>query len=108
MRPQTISALLLFGLLAAAPASASPDPGARRVTVRFDDLDVHAPAGVAALDGRLRAAANVVCGPAPLSPAELTRAQAFRHCRRTAIAEARAQVAQADFTPLQPRRRHGD
>jgi len=60
----------------------SPDPSAQR-TVRFADLDLSRPAGVAVLYQRIRVAAREVCQP--LSERDLTLLAASRSSVRDAI-----------------------
>ena len=61
MRKITIAALAAFSLAAfSTPASAET----QSVSVQYADLDLDSPAGMAALEGRIQAAAQRICGKA--------------------------------------------
>ena len=61
MRKITIAALAALSLAAfSTPASAE----SRSVAVQYADLDLDSPAGMAALEGRIQAAAQRICGKA--------------------------------------------
>jgi UrcA family protein len=59
----------------------------RRVTVRFDDLNLEQPRGVAALYRRLRLAAEQVCGE-PQRPGEAILSADWRACVAQAVERA--------------------
>ncbi len=90
-RPLSTPARLVtaFALFAALLPAAHAGSAASTV-VRFADLDLAQPAGVAALHDRLTAAAARVCGDVP---ADLARAAIVRSCRAHALADALAAVA---------------
>jgi UrcA family protein len=79
-------------------AQAQPAYAGDRISaaVRTGDLNLAAPAGLATLHGRVRAAANRLCGLAPTLP--LDQAGAIGRCRAELIrsAEERAASAQRD------------
>jgi len=84
----TVQRALLAVTLAAMCAIANagtPAESAQR-TVRFADLDLTHPAGVAVLHQRIRAAAQEVCQP--LSEHDLVMLAASRSCVTDAIARA--------------------
>jgi len=84
----TVQRALLAVILAAMCAIANagtPAESAQR-TVRFADLDLTHPAGVAVLHQRIRAAAQEVCQP--LSEHDLVMLAASRSCVTDAIARA--------------------
>lgn len=65
----------------------TPD-GVRQTAVETSDLNLQSPAGLNALNGRLRVAANLVCGPQPAVPTELAREAAYRSCVHQAVSHA--------------------
>jgi UrcA family protein len=78
-----------ISLAASAPAAA-PAGDTMSVTVRYDDLNIATPAGLARLRSRITRAANGVCG---IAQAQDLRAIAYsRKCRRDALAAANAKV----------------
>ena len=84
----TVQRSLLAVTLAAMCAIANagtPEESAQR-TVRFADLDLTRPAGVAVLHQRIRAAAQEVCQP--VSEHDLVMLAASRTCVTDAIARA--------------------
>ncbi len=76
-----------------APESSAPD-SARTMRVAYADLDLASLSGQRALQGRVRAAAEAVCGPAP-SLAEMARHALYRSCVRNAEGGVAAQMLQA-------------
>lgn len=76
------AALVAAAALAAAQAASAQDG----VAVSYRDLDLAQPEGIAALQGRLRAAARTVCG-AP-EREEVAAHFARRDCYRRSIARA--------------------
>ena len=60
--------------------------------VGFSDLNLASPAGRAAFDGRIDAAARQVCGE--YQPLQLKMLSIARTCRTRAIAAAEAQLSQ--------------
>jgi len=95
------AAPILLALLAAGAAQAQPDGtegAAPREVVRYEDLDLSRPAGVAALDRRIAAAAARLCGPRVASEAMVERAQrlgCIRDARTSADAGRGAAIAAA-------------
>jgi UrcA family protein len=87
LRIIAISALITGVAIKAAPALAE-SPGRNVSIVRTADIDLSSKAGRAALDHRLVAAANEVCGTA--SDADLAGKNEVRACRVQVLAEARA------------------
>jgi UrcA family protein len=86
-------------LLAAAALGAALATGARaadvaQVHVSYADLNVHSPAGAAALDRRIHAAAERVCGV--FADRDLARRAQFNACVTGATAAALAAVAAAN------------
>jgi UrcA family protein len=81
--------LLFASLTISSACFADPlDDGIR--LVRYDDLDLSTPAGIAALNHRILRAADFVClDPASTGPV----AQVNSACRKRALADAHAQVA---------------
>ena len=81
---------LLFASLTVSSACFA-DPVDNRL-VRYDDLDLSTPAGLAALDQRIRRAADWVClDPAAGGPGDV--AQVNSACRERALSVGRTQVA---------------
>lgn len=76
-----LTAALSFSCFSTALAQTpwTADDGARKAIVRYDDLDLSSPSGVAALKQRVAAAARTVCGPEP-SLRELKNSDDFRAC----------------------------
>jgi UrcA family protein len=70
--------------LAAAAAQAAPTASAPSVTVPLSDLDLTADAGGRIALGRIRRAADAICGGAP-QPADLAPARAYRDCMSDAV-----------------------
>ena len=84
------AAVLLLAAVWQYPAFASTPPAGedvRRVTVRFDDLNLEQPRGVAALYRRLRLAAQQACGE-PQRPGEAIISPAWRACVAQAVERA--------------------
>jgi UrcA family protein len=78
-----LAALLCCGALTNAVAGEQ-----KGVTVKYGDLNLSNPKGVATLYGRIKRAATVVCGP-PLSP---LFKRATEECKAEAIANAIREV----------------
>jgi UrcA family protein len=77
-----VPTLLLTGIAtAAASGEAAPS-----VTVRYHDLNLNNPEGIAALYGRIRGAAGDVCRP--LESRELARTSLWNACFNHAVADA--------------------
>jgi UrcA family protein len=80
-----LSLTALAAALCAAPAAAQEPVSANRIlVVRSADLDLTSPAGVSALDRRIRAAVRFACGPT--SDADLHGKNAVRQCRADTLA----------------------
>jgi len=77
-----VSSLLLTGLSAAAV----DDDAALSVTVRYHDLNLNSPEGVASLYGRIRGAAQQVCRT--LESRDLMRKSESQTCFNHAVANA--------------------
>ena len=77
-----VSSLLLTNLAAAAVN----DEAAPSVTVRYHDLNLNSPEGIASLYGRIRGAAGQVCRP--LESRELERKSYWNECFNHAVANA--------------------
>jgi UrcA family protein len=76
------------GVAQAQPAYAD---GMVSAAVRTGDLNLATPDGLATLNGRVRAAANRLCGVAPTLP--LDEASAIGRCRAELVRSAEGQVA---------------
>jgi UrcA family protein len=62
----------------------------RQVIIQYSDLNLTVPAGRAALEGRVRAAARKVCGTLP--PVQLQEIREVRGCQSDVMAQARNQL----------------
>lgn len=81
--------LALAALAAAAPAvAATPDS----VAVGYSDLNLSSPAGREAFEGRVAAAARLVCGE--YQPLQLKMIAISRACQARAIAAAETRLSQ--------------
>jgi len=84
-----------FAIAVVAAGAATAEPTAAGVTttatVRFADLDLGQPAGVAVLRYRVEVAAVRVCGGQP-DWRSIVQVQAFNECRKPALAQAMNQV----------------
>lgn len=89
-----------LALAATLPAAAAAETIERSEVVRFDDLNLASPAGVATLERRIATAARRVCayneprGASYIAPRDLTE------CMTNALASARQQVALKTRTPI--------
>jgi UrcA family protein len=95
---------LLIGLVAtfsvgAAIAGVGSEDAVRSIGVSFADLNLTTDQGIAALYGRLQAAASSVCGPQP-SAREIMQSTDWANCRRGAIDRAIAKVDHPALTAL--------
>lgn len=86
------AAAALANVAVAVPAHAA-EPSAPTASVRYADLDLATPDGVARLDRRIRIAAKSVCGEA--DPRDLARMAPVQQCRAKAIVSAAPQIASA-------------
>jgi UrcA family protein len=77
-----LAALLCCGALTNAVAGEQ-----KVITVKYGDLNLSNPKGVATLYGRIQRAATVVCGSSP-SPSPLSLKRASEQCKAEAIANA--------------------
>jgi len=77
-----VSSLLLTELSTAA----ANDEAAPSVTVRYHDLNLNSPQGVASLYGRIRGAAEQVCRS--MESRDLTRKAEWQQCFNHAVADA--------------------
>jgi len=95
----TAAVLVLAGAwqCSAFASTAPADEDVRRVTVRFGDLNLEQPRGVAALYGRLRLAAAQACGE-PQSPGEAFMSADWRACVAQAVERAVATVDRPALT----------
>ena len=91
--------LLLAGAWQCGAFASTPPAGedVGRITVRFDDLNLEQPRGVAALYRRLRLAAEQVCGE-PRLPGEPFISAAWRACVAQAVERAVVAVDRPAFT----------
>ena len=78
--------VLTLGSLGANAQSSAPAPALPSVTVNYGDLNLDAPAGVAALYSRLRAAARQVCAVGEIRP--LVEAMEAKDCYRQVLGAA--------------------
>jgi UrcA family protein len=105
-RALVLTATLVTVLTSAIPPAHAGDGGeAHHMLVHFADLDLNNPAGVRALFGRLRGAAEQVC--APLQGRDLSSTWAYHRCVRDALARAVAQVDQPDLSAYYRARTEG-
>jgi len=89
-----LSSAFLAALLAAGAAQARPDEsGADTASIRSGDLDLDAPGGLETFHGRVRAAANRICGLAPGLP--FYEARSIGDCRAEISRSADRQVSLA-------------
>ena len=84
----TVCAVIVAGFVTG--AAAADDGLARKVTVRYGDLDLASPRGAAALYHRIGIAAEEVCRP--FEGRDLAGALHLRDCKQRAIAEAVSRV----------------
>jgi UrcA family protein len=71
----------------------------KRTAVRFEDLDIAAPQGAAALLGRLKTAAAVVCSVRGMSAYD-AHSKAVERCRADAVSDAVGKLAAPELTRL--------
>ena len=87
---RTLAMILYAGasslVLAELSAAAVEDDSALSVTVRYHDLNLNSPEGVASLYGRIRRAADEVCHT--LKTRELERESFWNDCVNHAVADA--------------------
>ena len=79
--------------------SAAPDSFAPAVTVSLSGLDLNADSGARIALGRIRAAADQICGGRP-QPADLARAAVYRDCMADAVDHAVAATGSAQLAAL--------
>lgn len=79
--------------IAAAPAAAQPESGSYMVFIPYGDLNLASSDGSKAFEGRMKATANRICGPA-LAPG-LTEARRVASCRSNILSAARPQIERA-------------
>ena len=102
---RTLLACTLVATLVAGSVPALADPPARArtladsITVRFADLNVHSAEGARALYGRIRSAAQTVCGPR-FSLWDGGHVTAWKQCYRLTIDDAVARINQPLLTNL--------
>ncbi|HYD38947.1 MAG TPA: UrcA family protein [Allosphingosinicella sp.] len=89
---KTFCTLAFLSLLAAAPAAAEPADTVTAV-VEQDDLNLATAAGRATLKGRVKAAADRVCGAVPVAP--LREAGPVAACRAALFRSAEARIGLA-------------
>lgn len=93
-----ISLALALSVLAASNAHSQPVTDQISVRVKYDDLNLDGPAGVAALRQRVLTAARSICGDKP-SVSDLSRSTLYRTCvvnaQRSAAGQLEAAVTQA-------------
>lgn len=88
-----ISSVAAAALLVPVAAQAAEPNAAPTATIRYDDLNLSSPSGLATLNGRVKAAANRVCGTVPVSP--FNEARAIAACREQMFRSAAVQIALA-------------
>jgi UrcA family protein len=76
----------------------------RSVTVRYADLNLAGPEGAAKLYRRIRAAADLLCGPR-VPPGTLWESPSYRRCFNAAVEEGVAQVHRPALTALHEQQR---
>jgi len=86
------STFLALAAAAAAYATQAPCQTPDSVRVGFSDLNLSSPAGRAVFEGRVSAAARLVCGE--YQPLQLKLIAMSRTCQANAIAAAEAQLGQ--------------
>ena len=82
-----------LALTASLPAIAAPDRIVRSEVVRFNDLDLADPAGIATLERRINSAARRVCEYQDTRGSTILFSQDRAACMANALAAARQQVA---------------
>ena len=92
-------AALACTFLSAGASAAPPAEQGRSVRVNYADLNLASAAGTAALYGRIKRAAGLVCG-AGSDPIQLQRHLVWRACVDGAIANAVATVGSPRLTAL--------
>lgn len=95
----SLAAVVSFSCFSAAAAQTAwtAADGIRQTSVRYDDLDLSSPAGVAALKVRVDRAARTVCGPEP-GIRELRWSGEFRDCVSRATGSAGRATVEAMLT----------
>ncbi|MFN3388939.1 MAG: UrcA family protein [Allosphingosinicella sp.] len=88
-----ITAAIAGALLVPAAAQAADPSAAPTASIRYDDLNLASPSGLATFNGRVKAAANRVCGVVPVSP--FNEARAIEACRAQMFRSAAIQIALA-------------
>jgi UrcA family protein len=101
---QALLGLVLTGALIANSAPTVARPAIRRsldpaVTVHFADLNLNSAAGTRTLYGRIRGAAQTVCGPS-FSLWDGGHMAAWKECYRTTIDEAVTRINRPTLTAL--------
>ena len=94
MNRPLISALALTGLVAFNQSATAQTPFSmktKQMAISFGDLNVHSEVGARVLLNRLRTAARIVCGPAPLF-LDLSDRDFYDACRKNALDKAVAAV----------------
>jgi len=86
----SIRAIALVAALAV-QGVASADPSTTKMAVHYSDLNLASPAGIAALNSRIKNAVDQVCGSA--DSRQLEEVAAVNECKKAALADAMAQVA---------------
>jgi UrcA family protein len=84
-------ALLICGAEAALFVTAASAAEVHSISVRYADLDLDRPAGVARLYGRIRAAADNVCSPRVLTGSYVPQPD-YQRCFADAVTQAVARV----------------
>jgi UrcA family protein len=111
IRAITINAAIVLGFSAAAASAASPNTqfvsdGVNQYVVRFPDLDISKIDGAAALYGRLRQAAGIVCGS--LQNRDLAMNAQYVACKDHAVAAAVASVGDPMLSQYHESRTKGE
>jgi len=104
-RPLFASVVIALGLLGAAPGHAAAiGPEVEQgdtvsIKVSVADLDLTAEAGARIALGRIRTAANMICGPEP-SPVQIDRFTAYKACVKADVDAAVATLDRPLLTAL--------
>lgn len=86
-----VAAMAISSSPAGAQSVQISEDGQYRVAIPYGDLNLASKAGARTLNGRIKAAANVVCGTGQ-HPIDLIGAREVQSCRSTLMTVARPQV----------------
>lgn len=88
-----VSAAIAAALLCTAGAAPAQPVEGRTAAIRTSDLNLASPSGLATFKGRVKAAANRICGHVPVAP--FNEARAIEQCRDQMFRSAADQLASA-------------